>query len=89
MVLILLLVFLNLGIKIWVVDFSGVIKKFLVFSLEKKVLSSKQRVAHQVFDEMSHLERALEWLRPLVLNSNIWDYCVLWKLGDDPSRYPF
>ncbi|KNA23568.1 hypothetical protein SOVF_023740 [Spinacia oleracea] len=36
---------------------------------------------------MSHLERALEWLRPLVLNSNIWDYCVLWKLGDDPSRF--
>ncbi|XP_021742640.1 transcription factor bHLH90-like [Chenopodium quinoa] len=36
---------------------------------------------------MCHLETALEWLRPLVLDSGIWDYCVLWKLGDDPSRF--
>ncbi|KMT07248.1 hypothetical protein BVRB_6g148810 [Beta vulgaris subsp. vulgaris] len=36
---------------------------------------------------MSHLNRALECLRPLILDSNTWDYCVLWKLGDDPSRF--
>nr|WCO08280.1 hypothetical protein [Suaeda aralocaspica] len=36
---------------------------------------------------MSHLQRALEWLRPLVLDSDNWDYCVVWKLGDDPSRF--
>ncbi|GFP91173.1 transcription factor bhlh90 [Phtheirospermum japonicum] len=28
----------------------------------------------------------LEWLRPLV-NTEPWDYCVIWKLGDDPSRF--
>ncbi|OIT33885.1 PREDICTED: transcription factor bHLH90-like [Nicotiana attenuata] len=32
------------------------------------------------------MERALEWLRPLV-DSNNWEYCVVWKLGDDPSRF--
>ncbi|KAK4359371.1 hypothetical protein RND71_021600 [Anisodus tanguticus] len=31
------------------------------------------------------MERALEWLRPLVDSKN-WEYCVVWKLGDDPSR---
>ncbi|KAL2903285.1 Transcription factor bHLH90 [Bienertia sinuspersici] len=36
---------------------------------------------------MSHLDRALEWLRPLVLDSDNWDYCVIWKLGDDPTRF--
>ncbi|KAJ8451635.1 LOW QUALITY PROTEIN: hypothetical protein Cgig2_018269 [Carnegiea gigantea] len=36
---------------------------------------------------MPHLERALEWVRPLVYVSNTWDYCVLWKLGDDPSSF--
>lgn len=40
-----------------------------------------------MFDEMGDLERALEWLRPLILGSSTWDYCVLWKLGDDPSRF--
>ncbi|KAF1001771.1 transcription factor bHLH90-like [Apium graveolens] len=32
------------------------------------------------------LERAVEWLRPLVKTQE-WDYCVIWKLGDDPSRF--
>ncbi|KAK1376559.1 Transcription factor bHLH90 [Heracleum sosnowskyi] len=32
------------------------------------------------------LERAVEWLRPLV-KSQEWDFCVIWKLGDDPSRF--
>uniref|UniRef100_A0A7C9EC98 Transcription factor n=1 Tax=Opuntia streptacantha TaxID=393608 RepID=A0A7C9EC98_OPUST len=36
---------------------------------------------------MPHLEQALEWVRPLIYVSNTWDYCVLWKLGDDPSRF--
>lgn len=36
---------------------------------------------------MAHLERALECLRPLIMEANIWDYCVVWKLGDDPSRF--
>ena len=31
------------------------------------------------------LERAVEWLRPLVKTQE-WEYCVIWKLGDDPSR---
>ncbi|KAF3431270.1 hypothetical protein FNV43_RR26000 [Rhamnella rubrinervis] len=35
---------------------------------------------------MTVLERAVEWLRPL-LQAKKWDYCVVWKLGDDPSRY--
>ncbi|KAJ8773835.1 hypothetical protein K2173_008298 [Erythroxylum novogranatense] len=35
---------------------------------------------------MKRLERAVEWLRPLV-DTKAWDYCVVWKLGDDPSRF--
>ncbi|KAI8528291.1 hypothetical protein RHMOL_Rhmol12G0138600 [Rhododendron molle] len=35
---------------------------------------------------MGVLDRALEWLRPFV-GTKIWDYCVVWKLGDDPSRH--
>ncbi|KAG8641724.1 transcription factor bHLH90 isoform X2 [Manihot esculenta] len=35
---------------------------------------------------MRSLEGALEWLRPFVA-SKAWDYCVVWKLGDDPSRF--
>lgn len=31
------------------------------------------------------MEKALEWLRPLVDSKN-WEYCVVWKFGDDPSR---
>ncbi|KAK3041804.1 hypothetical protein RJ639_000320, partial [Escallonia herrerae] len=31
-------------------------------------------------------ERAVELLRPLV-ETKVWDYCVVWKLGDDPSRF--
>lgn len=34
---------------------------------------------------MRHLETPVEWLRPFV-ESKAWDYCVVWKLGDDPSR---
>lgn len=34
---------------------------------------------------MEALKRAVEWLRPLVKTEE-WDYCVIWKLGDDPSR---
>lgn len=34
---------------------------------------------------MGALERVMELLRPLVKNKE-WDYCVIWKLGDDPSR---
>ena len=30
----------------------------------------------------------MEWLRPLV-QTKAWDFCVVWKLGDDPSRYYF
>ncbi|KAH7570287.1 hypothetical protein JRO89_XS05G0081800 [Xanthoceras sorbifolium] len=36
---------------------------------------------------MKGLERAVEWLRPLVDAKKAWDYCVVWKLGDDPSRF--
>ncbi|KAL1552882.1 transcription factor bHLH90-like isoform X1 [Salvia divinorum] len=32
------------------------------------------------------LEKGIEWLRPIV-NNRPWDYCVIWKLGDDPSRF--
>ncbi|MCD7446016.1 hypothetical protein HAX54_031499 [Datura stramonium] len=32
------------------------------------------------------MDRALVWLRPLVDSKN-WEYCVVWKLGDDPSRF--
>nr|XP_048322799.1 transcription factor bHLH90-like isoform X1 [Ziziphus jujuba var. spinosa] len=35
---------------------------------------------------MKALELAVEWLRPIVRVQK-WDYCVVWKLGDDPSRY--
>ncbi|KAJ7943646.1 transcription factor bHLH90 [Quillaja saponaria] len=35
---------------------------------------------------MRDLERAVEWLRTFV-ETQAWDYCVVWKLGDDPSRY--
>ncbi|KZV52796.1 hypothetical protein F511_33248 [Dorcoceras hygrometricum] len=32
------------------------------------------------------LEGALNWLRPLVQNK-AWDYCIIWKFGNDPSRF--
>ncbi|PIN06233.1 bHLHZip transcription factor BIGMAX [Handroanthus impetiginosus] len=35
---------------------------------------------------MAALEAGLDWLRPLI-NTNPWDFCVIWKLGDDPSRF--
>ena len=35
---------------------------------------------------MRGVERVKEFLRPLV-DSRDWDFCVIWKLGDDPSRY--
>ncbi|OMO80201.1 hypothetical protein COLO4_24178 [Corchorus olitorius] len=35
---------------------------------------------------MRGFERAVEWLRPFVDSGN-WDFCVVWKLGDDPSRF--
>ncbi|KAG4116086.1 hypothetical protein ERO13_D12G147800v2 [Gossypium hirsutum] len=35
---------------------------------------------------MRGFERAVEWLRSFVY-SNAWDFCVVWKLGDDPSRF--
>ncbi|VVA90865.1 unnamed protein product [Arabis nemorensis] len=31
-------------------------------------------------------ERVKEFLRPFV-DSKAWDFCVIWKLGDDPSRF--
>ena len=37
------------------------------------------------FKDMAALDQALERLRVLVKN-NVWDYCIVWKLGDDPSR---
>ncbi|KAG8388872.1 hypothetical protein BUALT_Bualt02G0170200 [Buddleja alternifolia] len=37
---------------------------------------------------MAGIDTAVEWLRPLINNKNKqWDYCVIWKLGDDPSRF--
>ncbi|KAK1552373.1 hypothetical protein Q3G72_015521 [Acer saccharum] len=37
---------------------------------------------------MAGLDRAVEWLRPLVdAKQQDWDYCVVWKFGDDPSRF--
>ncbi|KAH1074139.1 hypothetical protein J1N35_026467 [Gossypium stocksii] len=35
---------------------------------------------------MRGFERAVEWLRSFVY-SNAWDFCIVWKLGDDPSRF--
>ncbi|KAG4148990.1 hypothetical protein ERO13_D05G313000v2 [Gossypium hirsutum] len=35
---------------------------------------------------MRGFDRAVEWLRPFV-DSKGWDFCVVWKLGDDPSRF--
>ncbi|KAL1545063.1 transcription factor bHLH90-like isoform X1 [Salvia divinorum] len=32
------------------------------------------------------LEKGIELLRE-VIDSQPWDYCVIWKLGDDPSRF--
>lgn len=34
------------------------------------------------------LETLVEWLRPLA-QTKAWEYCVVWKLGDDPSRWVF
>ncbi|GMI83494.1 hypothetical protein like AT1G10610 [Hibiscus trionum] len=35
---------------------------------------------------MGGFDRAVEWLRPFVHGKG-WDFCVVWKLGDDPSRF--
>ncbi|XVF02464.1 hypothetical protein REPUB_Repub04eG0177600 [Reevesia pubescens] len=35
---------------------------------------------------MRGFEKTVEWLRPFV-DSKAWDFCVVWKLGDDPSKF--
>ncbi|KAK8647582.1 hypothetical protein V6N13_121313 [Hibiscus sabdariffa] len=35
---------------------------------------------------MRGFDGAVEWLRPFV-DSKGWDFCVVWELGDDPSRF--
>lgn len=37
---------------------------------------------------MAALDRAVESLRALV-KTNTWEYCIVWKLGDDPSRLEY
>lgn len=37
-------------------------------------------------ETMKRLDGAVEWLRPFA-ETKCWDYCVVWKLGDDPSRF--
>ncbi|KAG7974812.1 hypothetical protein I3843_06G066300 [Carya illinoinensis] len=37
-------------------------------------------------DALKGLETLVEWLRPLA-QTKAWEYCVVWKLGDDPSRF--
>ncbi|XP_041013604.1 transcription factor bHLH90 [Juglans microcarpa x Juglans regia] len=37
-------------------------------------------------DALKGLETLVEWLRPLA-QTRAWEYCVVWKLGDDPSRF--
>ncbi|XP_039071995.1 transcription factor bHLH90-like [Hibiscus syriacus] len=35
---------------------------------------------------MRGFDGAVKWLRPFV-DGKGWDFCVVWKLGDDPSRF--
>nr|WIE96052.1 basic helix-loop-helix transcription factor [Loropetalum chinense var. rubrum] len=37
--------------------------------------------------DIRDLERSMERLRPLVIDTKAWDYCVVWKLGDLPARF--
>lgn len=32
------------------------------------------------------LDRAVEWLRPLVDAKDGWDFCVVWKLRDGSTK---
>lgn len=41
-----------------------------------------------IVSEMGGLERAVKLLRPFV-KIHGWDYAVVWKLNDDPSRFGF
>lgn len=40
---------------------------------------------HSKEETMSGM-RVVEWLRPLV-ETKAWDYVVVWKYGNDPTRY--
>lgn len=54
-----------------------------IYTIYKETQKNKSSEAR---GDMRDLEKAVEWLRPFV-DSKAWDYCVVWKLGDDPSRY--
>ncbi|XP_042038639.1 transcription factor bHLH90-like isoform X2 [Salvia splendens] len=49
-------------------------------------LIKKLSAWREMLEMAASLEKGIEWLRPLV-NNQPWDYCVIWKLGDDPSRF--
>ncbi|OWM76064.1 hypothetical protein CDL15_Pgr009709 [Punica granatum] len=52
------------------------------FAEQTSMLQAEETAAMDV----RALHRALEWLRPFVETMG-WEYVVVWKLGDDPSRF--
>ncbi|GKV22881.1 hypothetical protein SLEP1_g32698 [Rubroshorea leprosula] len=54
--------------------------------LWERLLGTWVHISEDSMREKGDMGSMEKWLRPFVERKG-WDYCVVWKLGDDPSRF--